>query len=221
MRGDIFQKIPVVGDDQAGVDRADGILEPQNAFQIQVIGWLVQKQHVGRSHQGSRDGEPLPPSAGEPRRRRIGGLEAGPPEYHVLASRLLLVLERQTGQRRGEDGADGFVRPEERVLRNISQTRLLSQGPHPRVWRLPPGENLEQRSLAAAIRPDQAGAVALGKGQGKIFKKDARAKRLAQSGATQQNGHLFPAWHGLAHRCPVAVTCVPANPTWRMLNVDC
>src|SRR5207249_1322838 len=90
--GDVLQKVPVVGDDQARVDSPDRTLEPQDAFQVQVIGWLVQKQHVRRSDQRSRDGEALPPSARERRRQRSGGLEAGPPEHHLLARRLLLFL---------------------------------------------------------------------------------------------------------------------------------
>ena len=98
LRGDVLEKVPVVGDHQAGVGGLDRALEPQDAFQVQVIGGLVQKQHVRRGHQRRRDGEALPPSAGERRGRCARALEAGPAEHHLLASGLLLFLQGQTRQ---------------------------------------------------------------------------------------------------------------------------
>ena len=74
LRGDVFEKVPVVGDHQAGVDGPDRTLEPQDAFQVQVIGRLVQKQHVRRGYQRSRDSEALPPSAGECRAAGVAGV---------------------------------------------------------------------------------------------------------------------------------------------------
>ena len=56
-----------------------------------------------------------------------------------------------------EHRADGVVRREQRILRDIGQPGLFAQRPDPSIRRLLPGQNFEQGGLAAAIRPDQAG----------------------------------------------------------------
>ena len=132
-----------MGDHQAGVGSPDGALKPEDAFEVQVIGWLVEKQHVRRGYQRRRDGEPLPPSAGERRGRRSESLEAGPPEDHLFASCLLPLLKRQARQRRGEHGADGIVQPEHRILGDVGDLGQLSQRPHAGAGRLAAGEDLQ------------------------------------------------------------------------------
>ena len=81
LRGDALEKIAIVGNDQGCARSLDGGLQPEDAFEIQMIGGLVEKQHVGRGDQRGRDGEPLFPSAGERLGRRGGVLEFGAAEH--------------------------------------------------------------------------------------------------------------------------------------------
>ncbi len=62
----IVKEIAVVADNKHRVGiSGDEVLEPQRAFEIEIIGRLVEKQNVGRSKQRSRQSHPLPPSAGK------------------------------------------------------------------------------------------------------------------------------------------------------------
>ena len=85
LRGDALEKVAIVRDDQGGARGFNGRLQPQDAFEIQVIGGLVEQQHVGRCNQRGRDGQPLLPSAGERRGGRGGVLEFGAAQHQFDA----------------------------------------------------------------------------------------------------------------------------------------
>ncbi len=137
------------------------VLEPQDALQVQVIGRLVEEEHIRRLHQGGRDGQPLSPSPGEGRCRRVRALKSGAPQHDFPARLLLPFLQGQTGQRRRQDGTDRVIRLEQRILRDVSHPGLLAQRPHPGIRRFIPGQDFEQGGLAASIGPDQADPVSL------------------------------------------------------------
>ena len=129
--------------------------------------------------------KPLSPSAGECRRRRVLALKSGSPQHDFPAGLLLSFLQEQTGQSRRQDGTDRVIRLEQRILRDVSHPGLLAQRPHPGIRRFIPGQDFEQGGLAAAIGPDQADPVFLGKAQREILEQDSRPKRLRQTGVTQ------------------------------------
>ena len=61
-----LQEIPVVGHhDEAALEPAEPVLQPGHHLAVQVVGGLVQDQHVRRVDEGRRQGHPLPLSAGE------------------------------------------------------------------------------------------------------------------------------------------------------------
>ena len=75
----IVQELAVVADDQRGVRIfLQPRLEPERALEIEVVGRLVEQQHVGLREQGGRQRHPHAPAAGEfrHRTREIGGGEA-------------------------------------------------------------------------------------------------------------------------------------------------
>ncbi len=192
MGSDVLQKVPVVGHHQAGVRARQRSLEPEDAVQVQLIGRLVEQQQVRRLHQRGGDRQPHPPPAGELRRGRIRVPESGPPQHHLDASRLLRFFQVQTVQGRRQHGTHSVIRPKQRFLGDIGHLRLLSQGPYSGIRRFVSGQDLEQGGLAAAIGPDQAGPLSVGNTQRKILEQDSCAKRLAETGATQENGHVLP-----------------------------
>src|SRR5579884_4026803 len=51
------------------------------------------------------------------------------------------------------------------------------------------GEEFEQSGLAAAVGADEADAVAIGNGQREVVKEQTGAKRLAESGDAEEDGH--------------------------------
>src|SRR5918995_772492 len=62
----IVQKIAVMADDHHRIGIiANEALQPDRAFEIEVIRRFVEKQNVGRGEQGSRERHPHPPPAGK------------------------------------------------------------------------------------------------------------------------------------------------------------
>ena len=72
MGSDPIHEIAVVGDKQQGTGIApQPILEPQTGIQIQVVSGLVQKQQIGRSHQGLGQVQADSPTTGKRRYRPV------------------------------------------------------------------------------------------------------------------------------------------------------
>ena len=61
-----LQKIAVMGHHhQSALETAEPVLQPGSHLRVQMVGGLVQNQHICRVDQGRRQGHPLPLSAGE------------------------------------------------------------------------------------------------------------------------------------------------------------
>ena len=82
--------------DAAGVAR-EVLLQPQDGFEVEVVGRLVQQQQVGAAHQGAGQVEAHAPAAGEARHRarQLLGAESQP-------------VEQLRGTGRGGVALDGF-----------------------------------------------------------------------------------------------------------------
>ena len=88
------EKITVVGDQQQGARVAlQPAFEPENRVQIQVVGWLVEQQQVGRAHQ------------------RLGQVQAHTPATGEVADAAihLRVLEAQASQQLARAGIGGIT----------------------------------------------------------------------------------------------------------------
>jgi hypothetical protein len=72
MVGDVVQKIAVVADDE---DRRGAALqvvaEPQHAFEVEIVGRLVEKQDVRLGEEDGGERHPHAPSAGERAERAV------------------------------------------------------------------------------------------------------------------------------------------------------
>ena len=193
----VVQQVAVVADDHHGVGIArQMILQPQRAFEIEIVGRLVEQQQIGLGEQSRRQRHAHAPAAGEFRTgpRLIGGgkAEAG---------------EDRRGTRRrgvrahiGEPGLDfgdavrivgGLGLGQQRVALDVGLEHHLEQALRTvrGFLRQPPdaparrqfhaavlgrdvtGDDVEQRGLAGAVAADQS---------------DAGARRNACAGALQQ-----------------------------------
>ena len=86
MGGNPIHEITVVRDEQQGAGVAtQPVLQPQAGIKIQVVGRLIQKQQIGRPHQGLRQIQPDPPATGKCRHRSVGVLvrEAQPTQQRL------------------------------------------------------------------------------------------------------------------------------------------
>ena len=63
----------VVGDeDQRATPILQQVLQPLDGVQVEVVGGLVEQEHIGLGHQGLCQGHPLAGTAGQPGHRGIG-----------------------------------------------------------------------------------------------------------------------------------------------------
>ena len=66
LAGNVLEKVAIMRDHDAGKPRAaEHAFEPLNAFEIEMIGRLVEQQHIGLGDHGLGDGQPLAPAARE------------------------------------------------------------------------------------------------------------------------------------------------------------
>ena len=78
--GDPVDEVAVVADEQQRLGPAgEMVLEPGDAVDVEVVGGLVEDQHVGRRQQEASQREPHPPAAGQLLHAAIG-VAGGEPE---------------------------------------------------------------------------------------------------------------------------------------------
>ena len=126
-RGHVLEEVAVVADHQARRARARrAALEPEDAFEVEVVGGLVEQQEVGRGGQLAGDGQALLPAAGERvdvraarRRSRRGrapgrGGRGGRPRPRRPAPA-------------GDDVGDGDARRKDRVLGDVADAEAAAE----------------------------------------------------------------------------------------------
>ena len=186
----------VVADHQQGAaEVVERVVQAEPGVDVEVVGRLVEQQHVGTPEQlgGQTDGDHL--AAGErPERsvqRDVGQAEPG----ELGAGSLLDVpvvadrgehgvggvaggqrVERVDDRRDAEHVGDGPVRIERQRLRQIAERAVDGHGARSRG--VLARDEAQQRALARAVRCDQTGA-ATGDGEGQVVeqRRCRRAKR--------------------------------------------
>lgn len=179
---DGVQKRPVVANDNHGAGKIQQqILQPDNGIHIQVVGWLVQQQHMGAHDERLRQGHAFDIAA---RQRADARLPVQPelvqgsvhtlfplPAIVCLDLRLqgiqialpAFVLRNQIQHGR-QPLLHGFkhrgMAIERGFLRHIGRDQPLLPLHHAVVWLLQPRQNFEQRRFARAIAPDQPDPLA-------------------------------------------------------------
>ena len=84
--GDVFEKITVVGDDDAGeVGLLKKLFEPLDSGEVEMVGGLIEEKNLRRGDQGFGDGEALAPASGERLRLGVEVLKAGAAQGFVQA----------------------------------------------------------------------------------------------------------------------------------------
>jgi hypothetical protein len=183
-RRDGVEEGAVVGDDHdAALEADEQLLEPGDRVEVEVVGRLVEQQHVGNGDEGARQRDALLRSARElgdraravemqMRQRRLDAL-LPVPRVERLDSRLQRVEVGSFGvrlvgvaddARLGDALADrvehraGVV--EQRLLGHVANAQPLRLLQETVVELLETRDDLEQRRLAGAVAADQADALA-------------------------------------------------------------
>jgi hypothetical protein len=190
---DLVEEPAVVGDDEEPA-RAGGPAalqvpgEPGDAFDVQVVGGLVEQQHLPLPGQqpGERDAAAL--AAAEHGHRRVPGDVGEQAADHVPHPGVA-----------GPDVLRGITddRPldRKRVVQRVGLVQHADphpapDGDPPRVGLLPSGEHLQQAGLAVAVPADDADPVAVVQAQGDGVEDDFRREFKVQGLSPEKMRHI-------------------------------
>jgi hypothetical protein len=149
------QERAVVADDQhAAGEVHDRALEPLDGRQVEVVGRLVEQQHVGLGDQRARQPD-APRLAARERVEAPRALEREAIEDRVEAVALVGAVEARADMLR-----DRGVLAELGLLRQVGDAQSRLREARALVDVDQAGERLQQGRLAAAVAPDQARALA-------------------------------------------------------------
>ena len=179
---DVLQEVAVVTDDHERLRLAfQERLQPEDRFHVEMVGRLVEQQDVRLESQFARDGQPLPPTAGE----RVGGNgsigEAGFAEGAGDARGFLVVVERLLLLHGvDQDVFDRHPRREDRILRHVADAHTSAHRARAGVGLLEAGDDFEQCRLARSVRTDETDVIAGSDGEAEVFEERPRGERLRQ-----------------------------------------
>ena len=199
---DGIQQLTVVADDEDGRRVALEVLdEPERAFEIEIVGRLVEEQQVRLGEQDSRQRDAHPPAAGkggerarlrrevetEPgedaRRARRGGMGIDVDETRVDVGDALRVVRCFSlgHQPRAlaiglEHEVDQRAGPPGRLLFHAAEPHLLRHGKRAEVRRKLFGDHPEERGLAGPVASDKADPGAFGQRGRGLVEQDTRAE---------------------------------------------
>ena len=168
-RGDTLEHEAVVGHQhEPALELGERVLEHLERRDVQVVGGLVEDEQVGGLAHEARDQDARLLAAREPADRH---LELLGPEQKALGPRGDVdgaALPGEGVALGGEGAAEGLVRIEAgAVLAKAHEAEAVGALDAAGVGLDRPSKEVEQRGLAAAVRPDQADASARGDRRGR------------------------------------------------------
>jgi len=189
-----------VGDDDEGEIRGlEQGFEPLNAFEVEVVGGLVEEEDVGVDDEGFRDGETLAPTAAEAGGVSIhagagGGCgigKAGAAEG--FAETLLAFVFRHGGSGHGgfDRGAHGDAVCVFRNLMNVADARAGAESDIAGIGLLLAGEHGEEGGLPCSVGANEADARAVVHGEGDVLKERFGAEAFGNVLRIQNRRHGF------------------------------
>ena len=193
------EQVAVVRDQQHGMRIfRDIVLQPQRAFEVEIVGRLVEqqqvrlrKQHGGQRHAhapaaGEGRGRPLlrlvvEAEAGKDgRRARLGRMRVDVGEPHVdlgdavrVGGGLFLGQQRRALDVGLEHDLDQRLLGARRFLRHLADARVLRQADRAGLGLKVAGDGAEQRRLAGAVAADEPGLRARRQGQRGMVEEQA------------------------------------------------
>ena len=186
----VVEEVAVVADHHAGEGRVgEQLLEPEDAFEIQVVGGLVEEEQVGLADQFAGDGEAALPAAGERFGAQAAIGEAGAAQRLVDARGAFQIVEVLAGDGVGDDLVDGVALGEFGVLRHVADARVAAHGDGAGIGLELAGEDPEQGGLARAVAADQAEALAFGDAERDVLEQQAGAEGFGEAGTAFEERH--------------------------------
>jgi hypothetical protein len=149
------------------------------------------RRHVGLGGEGARDGQALPPAAGQ---GVDGGMPVGetaPAEGEGDATGPIGFVHCRQGGR--DDRLHGEARLEDRVLGDVADPDAAPDGARAAVGGDESGEDLEEGGLARAVRSHEADLVPFEEPERELFEESPGPVGLADRVAAQEKRGGHPA----------------------------
>ena len=187
----------------------EDVLQPEDAVHVEVVGRLVQQEHVGVARQLAGDRDPLLPAGGQPVHGAAALREAPPAQRERQAAGPLGLVDR--GQRGGQHVLDGQSGREDGILRHVAEPDAAADRARAPVGRLEAGQDPQQRGLARAVGAHETRTIAVEESEGQLVEERPGPVGLADGVAAQKKRArhaallLSPSWASsspCACRCP-------------------
>ena len=217
------QKLPVVADDQHGVRVFDKVgFEPERAFQVEIVGRLVQEQQVGFTEQHGGQSHAHPPAAGKGRAGHLlffmgkpqttqdgGGTRFGGPCFDIGQPRLHLGDAGRVsggfglGQKGfafgigAQDGVDERHLVARHLLADPSDLPTFGNGHIAGIQHHLAPDHPEKRGLARAVAPHKAHLVTGGNGDSRMFDQGAAIDGVGDVGNLEHGAAMIDSFCGV------------------------
>ncbi len=168
--------------------------QPEDALDVQVVGWLVQQQQLRIACQRPRQRDALAPAARQLAHRTLGP-RGGAGQIHLGDQRVdarLVIAGQQAFTDHVVHRGRGVQR---RRLRQVSHAQASPPSHLAVVRRQRAGQDLQQRGLAGAVRANQPHPIAVRQREADRREQGARAKGVPQLLRGEKNGHVAPNIH--------------------------
>lgn len=136
-----------------------------------MIGRFIQQEDIRFQHEGAGDGQAFAPSAGEGAGGLLAVSKLSDAEGLGDASCLLMWVQARGRQGLDKNFLDRELRVEGRLLWDVPDTKVTTDGSRPAVRLLNAGQNPEQRGFARSVRTDEADMVAVAQRQGEVLEQ--------------------------------------------------
>ena len=213
---DVVEQIPVVADDEKRRGLALEIIgEPEHAFEVEIVGRLVEQQNVGRGKEDRRKRHAHSPAAREfgeravlrrlveaeagenardPRRGGMG-VDVGKPRLDLgdalrIGRCLGLDEEARPLDVGFEHEVDQRLRAARRLLFDAAKPSVLRRKDGAALRRKLAADQAEERRLARAVAPDEPDARARRQRDGRVVDEQALAEPVSQA-VHMQHGAAF------------------------------
>jgi hypothetical protein len=170
--GERIEDVTIVGDHhQATTEGRQPLLEKGDAVEVEMVGRLVEDQHLVVSGQQRSQGHSLALAAGQ-----LTGVDRCHPGHAQP-------VEQRGGLPTGADCGPHGARRQQRLLGQQSHSDTPSPADHTGLGFVEARQQAQQRALAAAVQPDHSDAIAGGHGE-----VDACEQRPIRTGCRQVLG---------------------------------
>src|SRR5690606_30537128 len=196
---DVVEEGAVVADqEQRAVVGVEQLLEQIEGLDVEVVGGLVQHQHVGRTREQARQQQAVALATGERLDRRARALRREQEVAEIADDVLLLAADLHEIRTRTDDLGERQLGVELFAQLVEVRHRLAGAAAHRALVGLDLAEDqLQQRGLAGAVGAEKADAVATQDAGGEVAHHDLVAIAFADMG---ELGHHLPALVASIHR---------------------